>query len=499
MLLAKPGDAQIHLVKVRVLADLDSLDALQQEIDTWLRSDPNPGDFEQVVRLSVNAYGPERALSMARGMRASLRDSTALALDIGDLLARTDEPEAAAEEWSRVIQGDGDDVIAVLRRIRDVRGDTALMFRLIIEALDRDPTTPNRRWAAIRVASEIGWADEVLRLAMKVAPDLPTDARRTFLGEMAQRGESLDAHALRIWAYESLREITTDQERLRDIDFRIGLASLAAGDTARAVEAQTRMAASLPPDSPQRRRVLADVIRVEAGRGDPGVLSTLLTNFRREFAEAPELDDVAATVAAALHRRGFTDAARAALDGVNGPRSSLERAYLHFHEGELDPGLTMLNVALPALSAAEGTEAIQLMVLLGRLGPDAAGVVARSAALDHSGVPGVAADHLVSEVTNLPEPDRSAVLAQAARAADKAGRGEQGALLRRRLIEEYPDAAETSEATLALARWSVTSGDKEEAVALLEGLILARPDSPIVPDARRELQRIRGQIPSGAL
>ena len=50
---------------------------------------------------------------------------------------------------------------------------------------------------------------------------------------------------------------------------------------------------------------------------------------------------------------------------------------------------------------------------------------------------------------------------------------------------------------MALARYRADQPEGvEEAVRLLEDLILTDPNSPIVPHARRELQRLRGRIPA---
>ncbi|MDX1568169.1 MAG: hypothetical protein R3223_10245, partial [Longimicrobiales bacterium] len=54
-----------------------------------------------------------------------------------------------------------------------------------------------------------------------------------------------------------------------------------------------------------------------------------------------------------------------------------------------------------------------------------------------------------------------------------------------------PEAAETPEAQLRLARHRADEGRQEEARALLEDLILNRPESAVVPEARRELERLR--------
>jgi hypothetical protein len=99
-------------------------------------------------------------------------------------------------------------------------------------------------------------------------------------------------------------------------------------------------------------------------------------------------------------------------------------------------------------------------------------------------------------VAELRESDRAPLLAEAARIADRGSDPELGADIRRRLIEEYRDAPEVAEASLALARHlGRPGGDEATAILLLEELIIARPNSAVVPEARLELERLRSRGP----
>jgi len=79
-----------------------------------------------------------------------------------------------------------------------------------------------------------------------------------------------------------------------------------------------------------------------------------------------------------------------------------------------------------------------------------------------------------------------------ARIADDGGVPKQAADFRERIIREYPYASEVPEATLELARFKgATPEGVNEAIRLLEDLILSQPNGAIIPTARRELQRIQ--------
>jgi tetratricopeptide (TPR) repeat protein len=67
----------------------------------------------------------------------------------------------------------------------------------------------------------------------------------------------------------------------------------------------------------------------------------------------------------------------------------------------------------------------------------------------------------------------------------------------RTLVEQHPDTPEAAEAELAWARVLRQRSDVAGAVAHLEHLILTWPNSALVPQARRELDEVRGMVPRG--
>ncbi|HSR42968.1 MAG TPA: hypothetical protein VLL48_12365, partial [Longimicrobiales bacterium] len=233
-------------------------------------------------------------------------------------------------------------------------------------------------------------------------------------------------------------------------------------------------------------------IRVEAAQADPETLARRLDGFREEFPDAPETDELAAVVAAALQGRGEGEAAVRILEGVDGPRSALERGYLALEAGDVEGGRQAFGGALAGLAPARATPVIQLTGLLGRLGAVGRALVAETAVLAHR-ERGTEAVRLIREAApGLPEGERAAVLAHGARLADDAGLEAEAAELRTELLSAHPDAPEVGEATLSLARYRAREpGGVGEAVRLLESLILERPDAPVVPDARRELEKLR--------
>jgi tetratricopeptide (TPR) repeat protein len=494
MLAIDPRASQAWATKLRLLVEVDSLASLEQEAQSWMRADPgSPDPYRELARMYERAYGAARAVELLQAGRTRVGDSAAFAAELGDLLQRTQQPEAAAQEWARAVGDNGDQLAVVMRRVALLDPESSRVPVLLLRALDSEPTTTGRRRAAVRIALELELVDEALDLARRVAPALPSAERRIFLQEMARRGEDVPAPRLSVWAYETMREGTSDASELTTLEGRIAAASLASGDSAGALTALNRQADRLSQGSNERRHVVVDAIRLEASRGEAGALTARLASFRREFPDAPELDELASVVALGLQSRGLSQEAAAVLEDVLGPRSSLERAYLHLERGDVEAGVAALQESLAALPPATATEVIQLVSLLDRVAPPAAKVVARAAVLEHRGAQREALEQLTTELESLPASDQPALLSHAARLADSTGSAELGIQLRQRLVDQHPDAAELPDAVLMLSRARARAGQVPEAIALLEKLILDRPSSPVVPAARRELDRLKGR------
>ena len=220
----------------------------------------------------------------------------------------------------------------------------------------------------------------------------------------------------------------------------------------------------------------------------------MLDTFRTDFPNAPEIDDLAATVAGVLQSRGDAAGAAAVLEGVEGPKSSLERAYLLLAEGAIDEGRSALLLALTGLPPSEATAVIQFAGLLGRLSATGAEALAGAGVKAHHGAHQEAARQLAEAANSVERAEAPVMLAEAARIAAEGDEAAVAADLRSILIEEYPNAPEVAEASLALARYRArTPRGVDEAIRLLEDLIANRPNAAVVPDARVELQRLRGR------
>ena len=489
-----PESPGVRSLKLRVLAEVDSADAVRREADAWIASDRRSEvPYREVSRVYDRLFGGEAGLAVLRDGRRAIGRPDALALEIGDLLAAGGDVEGAASDWALAVDEDSGQVATVTRRVQALsQGSDRAAARLVAE-LGRAEQLGRRR-AGARAALDLRVEGQALQLVRSVAGDLNGRARTTFLSDVARRARDNDMVEVASWAYDELGEDASTPVERRQFDQRIIDVALASGDTLTALDAQRRVAESFSAGSVDRRRATAQVIRLEGSRSDPNELRSMLRDFRRDFPNAPELDDLAATVAGALQRRGDPEGAAAVLEGIEGPKSSLERGYLLLAAGELEQGRAALLIALTGLPPAEATPVIQFAGLLGRLSPAGAEALAAAGVAAHQGRAREGALELADATDGVDEEERVSLLAAAARIAADGREPRVAAEIRTRLVEGYPEAPEAGEASLALARYHARTPDGlPVAIRLLEELITRRPNAAVVPDARVELQRLRSR------
>lgn len=492
--LSRREDSGIRSLKLQVLVEADSLDAMVAEGERWIASDPTDEDaYTEVARAYGEAFGPDRALQLLVAGRVALGGGNALALAMGDYFAARGDTYDAVDEWAGAIGADGSNLLTVRRRVEGLAESEADAGRRLVRSL-ADADTAARRRAGTQMAIELGLGPEALDLARREADSLVGDARTDYLREISVAATAAGVSQVASWAYGELGQTAANPDDRRMLDMRRAEAALAAGDTAAALDALGLASGSLPGGSAERRLIEGRAIRIAAAAFEIDRLRASWALFREGYPGAPEIDALAAVTAGALIGWGDVDGAVMVLDGIVGPRSSVERAYLLLAGGELEAGRGTLMEAVAGLPPSEATELIQLAGLLGRVSGAGADALARAGVQAHVGLGATAALTLADAAFSLPVGDRAVLMAEASRMADRAGEPASAADIRERLVAEYPDAPEVGEASLALARHRArVERNTAEAIRLLEELITRQPNAAVVPEARLELERLRGR------
>lgn len=493
----RPTDPRIRSLQLEVLVRLDSVPALEEAAREWIDLAPNEEEpYRQAVVRFGDALGPERALEVLREGRERLERPDFMALAAGDLRLRTGEREEAGREWGRAMLREETGAGGVLRRIDRVPGDARPVVRAALDVIEEGDPPPSVLGGAARLALDGGMVERAIVLAAGAADGLAARARKGYLVDFARRAEHREAVPAAVWAYEWLRDEAETAEEARALDERVAELASGSGDVERAVRARERIARSHPSGSPVRRRALAAMVELEIDGGSLESAREKLADFRAEYPDAGELDRLAALLARRLSEKGDTAEAGDVVEGVSGPRSALERGYLHLEAGDVDRGREELESAVAELEAGEATDVLELLVVLEGAEAEAARLAGRAAALERRGFAGRAVEAVAEGLRDVPVDDRPALLALAARVAEGSGDASKAADLRARIVADFPDAPQYPEAALRLARQRAERADqRESAVEILEELIVSRPGSAVTPDARRELERLRAEIP----
>lgn len=497
---ANPDATSVRALELRVLGDADSLAALGAAVRRWVLAEPaSVRPYREGARAYVEAGGLDAAAALLAEGVGALDAPPALLLASGDVHAAAGRLEDAAGAWAAAAASDRVLAAEVFARLDAIDTGREAVVSAVLAAW----AAPGLHAASFEIGAELalreGRQEEARSLVERGLPRMEAMEGRGFLRAFARKAEDLRMHASAVWAYEQLRRTATNPDDARRSDERLAAAAVAAGDTTAAVAARRRIRESLPAGSDMRRQAWAAEVRIRLAAEGPEAGRAAYSAFRGEFPAAGEAGELAAAVAAALVEAGRREAALEVLDGAAGPGAGIERAFLLLEAGAVPEGTEALREALPDLEPAEATGVLELLLALDGAGPQSARVAARVAALARRGRHADAVEAARDGLGAAAAGEQAPLLALAARAADAGGLAEVSEALRRRIVEEHAESDEFPNAALRLAKsLAGRPAGIAAAMRILEDLVVARPKSPVVPEARRELNRLRAAGRPGA-
>ena len=170
---AEPAAAAPRVLMLRVYSELGAQGDLVDAAELWIEeSGMSAEPYREVSRVFERVFGPQRAFAVLNDGREVLEQPSLFAMEMGDLLRELGRVEEAVLEWARVIDDDGAQVSAVMRRVTEIEEDRADMVRPLVAQLASAPTTVARQRVATRIAVEAGLIEEALELAGDVAQAL---------------------------------------------------------------------------------------------------------------------------------------------------------------------------------------------------------------------------------------------------------------------------------------------------------------------------------------
>lgn len=496
--LAADTSSAVRSVALRTYATLDLHDSAAALVRRWTASQPgDPDPWREWAIALEDRQRFEEARNVLLLGRRTLGIPSALAIEQAELGQRTGDWQTAAYEWANAAAADPAQIPNAASQLDDAPVDQR---DRVIRTLTASAATPVAR----RLAAEllVGWGQPDRGwdlLAGTLEP--PTPEGGMALRRFASRASGTSPAVRRVRGLALARLAGLLPPPLAaQTRAAAARALLDAGDrkAARAVLEQLAGDSTAPPDV----MALAQTAMVEGLIAD-GQLDSAAAGLARLDAEGRASGDDRerlrhALVAAWIHA-GQLDKADHAL----GADSSVDAAALHgwilLYRGDLKDAVLAFRTAGPYAGDRDATTARTAMLAL----------------LEQVDVP--QSPELGAALLQLERGDSSAAVAALRRAADRlsggrgrpdllliAGRiaarlgpGQEGAAadLFTAVVQQGGVGAAAPAAELELARLLLRRARPTEAVAHLEHLILTYPESAVVPEARRELERAKGAIP----
>ncbi len=443
----------------------------------------------------VASGDPEAGAETLRHGRRKLGSPSAFAVELGTLSLQMGDYRAAADEWVRLTQADGDATLLeeAVGRDDDVRDAFAEAVAAAVRGMP-----PTATVAASHLMLRFGAPGRAGELARDVEGRLPLPERHEFLARFAEGARASGAHDQGAWAAERLANLIAEPVR-RD-RWRAAAADMAlqAGDSTRARRAFNQLLRSVARGTDVHRVAARSLFSLSLSETDRAEL--MLADFQRTYPQ-PESELVEMRIELArsfIRRNRLSDAERILATGISitptgdvvpHARLALELGHVRLYAGDFVGAIRALEDATSATDSDVRTRTSAIR-LAGALASSDSATATRFGQLLHL----IARRPTPAELeTGLREWESGDTppegMALAASGLDEAGFAAQAVALRERLIERHPVAPESPVALLAIARYERALQPLDVAgtspVSRLERLILEYPESAVTPLARR--------------
>ena len=474
----RPRETLFRSVQLRTLQILRRDEKLRSAFESWVRAVPrDPAPYREYARILIQLGRPATADSIIiRGRQAlgSLRD---LEYENAQLRAAMGEWIPSAQAWRRALADAPHLANAAAFALAPAPEASREGIRAALGSL---PVEAGARKALAELELTWGHPREAWEALRSLKPDTAAAAVWEEFGDRAYTEERWSiAHDALVGALSVRRNAS--------LAVRAGNAAIRAGVPAEVFTIAPL--AELSRDSAQAARQYVPLhVQALVALNRAGDAEALVARFDRFIVPAQRMR-LAQLVANAYVRSGDLGHARSSLRAAGPEADSSEAAGLiALYEGHLAIARTLLRN--PVSPTADVTLAM--------------GIIARS----HTDE----APQLGAAFLALARSDTTAAIARFAEAATEqsaiaaplwleaarlqmAARPAAAVPMWQKIVTQYPGTPEAVEAELEWARALRRAGDSAGAASHLEHLILGAPQSALLPQARRELEQLRGTVP----
>ena len=483
----------IYAIGVRTWAQLDQPDSLEAMVVRWAAQHPDEETpYREWGRALLRGQRRDAAREAYLRGRAALGDPSALSAELALLATSEDDHVAAAREWALAAHRLPGYRASALNSLGQTPEDDR---EAVLRQLHQDTLVVARRLEAELLAH---WGDPVAGYALFVTtlPDDPVQAIQTIRQFLEQLRSQRSPAVRRVqgMAYEGIADRSTGPQASR-MRLESARAYAEGGDQ----ESARRMLARLAGDP----RAPADLV---AG-ATATLIGVLVAEESVEDAErrleefegglsGEERLALSRTVAWGWVRQG--DLSRAAIlvasdSTVDGLALG---GYIALFSGNIASAVDRFQGAGPyAGTREEAVARTSLLALLQPIEADTLQALGEGLMILHRGDTVTATAQLAGVAESLPDAGGGAelylLIGKTALASGDVSQGEEW--LRKAAVGGSPATAPAAE--LELGHLLLSLGRKQEAIDILEHMILSYGQSALVPQARRLLDQARGGVP----
>ncbi len=482
----------IRSLELRVWFALGHADSVTAAARRWIALAPRSPDPYREWAFTVAQRGDLAGAKRALAEGASRLGDAALSQDLAQLTTLAGEWTEAARQWVAVVRGNPALLPAATGSL--TRAPAVARDEMLSALLGARSDSTSRRMAADLLA---GWgrAEEAWPLLDATLPPDP-QAAAVLLQRFVERAGTTRSRRnalVRGYALERLATLV-DAAASDRVRLQAAQAYADAGDLGSAQRMLER--AGTAGGAGAMAPAMASLIRALAEQGSVEEAEHRLLAWNDRLS-GDDRETLREAVAWAWARRGELDRAEAILAPDSGVAATAVRGWLALYRGDLGQAREHLRAAGPYTgSREEATRRMSMLVLVERIGTDRLPEFGRATLALARGDTVQALADLDQAARKLPPSGgRADVLGFAGEQA-LASRDYEAAeafLGRALAVDSVGPAAPAAE--LALARVQAETGRTEVAIHQLEHLILAHPQSAMVPQARRLRDRLRGVVP----
>jgi tetratricopeptide (TPR) repeat protein len=475
----RPDERVVRTIQLRGLLALGRNRELRGVFESWRGAAPSdPSPYREYARILIDGGRVADADTLLRLAATALPDTRLLALELAQVRAALGMWEAAAQAWRQAV----DDADYLERAAFISLAATPATERTLVREVFMNP--PITAAARKTIASlDLNWG--LPRQAWSALSDLPrSDSSRAAWLDFAERAEAAEAWLPARDALLAALAIAREPE----VAARAARAAVSGGDAAGAialVQSETR----LMQQRDAARWFGVVHVRALASLGHAGEAEQTAAGYSR-LVESGIRGQLQHEVAWGWIRTGDVARARTALaQGADENETGEISGWIALYSGDLRTARSQLR---GYGDGARFPGTITAMSVLTRVRNDSSKKLGEAflalARADSTGT----AQGFQAAAEELPEA-ASLLLMTAARfllPRDTSA----SVRLWQVVVEKHPTSPEAAEADLEWARVLRVRGDRAGSIARLEHMILSYPTSALLPQARRELELLRGRL-----